>query len=203
MEFAMSKDPKQNNTREKELKNYFSYQQGVVVALVNQFYSIELEPASKASLVTETSPKICSIVIEGEHINIRKKAEELTAQLTKRTEHKRPKEKTMKRRFAKSSSVFVNNYMLDILREHNFFFNSTLSKKSNKTFQLERLDAIFYNGNFVMGATKIGELGKEINDYLNTLCENKKRVVLERNNPFIFAFLAKDEALNKHVPFFL
>ena len=57
-----------------------------------------------------------------------------------------------------------------------------MSKKSNKTFQLERIKEIFVSGLFVMNSEMIVKKGKEINEYLNNLCKLEKKVIIKMND---------------------
>ena len=180
---------KQNSLRDNELKNNMCYQQAVIVALVNQYCSITIQKASKESIITETAPIISEVIIDGSYIEIRRVAEELSIKMNLFKDRRQLKEKTVKRRTAKSASAYVNNYLIDILREHNYFFNSKMSKKSNKTFQLERIQAIFVSNEFLMDNDMIVKKGKVINEYLNNLCKLENKVVLKKNDIMISKLL--------------
>ena len=190
MEKEKEKEKKKLTTiRDNELKNLLCYQQAVIIALVNKFCSLTIQKASKDSIITETAPIIIDIIIDGYSIAIRRIAEDLSLNLNKQKDKKKLKEKTIKRRTAKSASAYVNNFLIDILREKGYFFNSKMSKKSNKTYQLERIDAIFFSSLFIMDINHIITCGKVINSYLNNLCKLETKFTLKRNDSNLCKFI--------------
>ena len=100
---------KQNSLRDNELKNYLCYEQAVIIALVNQFCSITIQKASKDSIITETAPVISEIIFDESCIEIRRMAEELSIKMNKVNDRRQLKEKTIKRRTAKSASPFLTS----------------------------------------------------------------------------------------------
>ncbi|ELP93217.1 hypothetical protein EIN_055220 [Entamoeba invadens IP1] len=168
--------------RDNEFKDMLCYQQAVVLALLNRYCSFEIERPGKESTITCTLPKVTKIKFGEYSVDIRKKAEDLTLKLTSDTEKKKLKEKTVKRRTAKSASAYVNNYMIDVLSELGFFFNTKLSKKSSKSFRLERVSEIFYNGVLVFDRNQIQHMGREINTFFNEILKTSKTASFFKND---------------------
>ncbi|ELP92235.1 hypothetical protein EIN_118090 [Entamoeba invadens IP1] len=175
--------------REHEFKNDFCYEQAILVLLVNKEYGVSLEKAGKQSVLTTTMPRIAGIVVNDELIDLKRLSEKQCSLLFNGKEKDGIKEKTLSRRYSKNKSIFIQNFFIDTLLEKGFFFNSKLSKKSDKTLQLERIKEVYFGKIRIFQKNEIIKVGKQVNDYLSNLVETKGRVTLQKNDTTLSQFI--------------
>lgn len=173
---------------EKTMKNYECYEQAFLIGLLNQFCSFKLQKPFKQSIIIESKPEIISIGFKNETIDIRKIAEDQCKLFADKTETDSISDKTRMRRFAKNRSTFIINFLFDISLEYGFFFNSVLSKKSQKCFQIERINEVFFNNQLLYKRNDINVIGEKLNSYLLNLVKDRKVVDIEMNDQSIQTF---------------
>ncbi|ELP85680.1 hypothetical protein EIN_409990 [Entamoeba invadens IP1] len=174
-----------NIMREHEFKNDFCYEQAILIFLVNQFGAVTLEKPGKQSILTTTMPKVINLDLDGENIDLKRLSERQSSLLFGGKEKNGIKAKTLSRRFSKNKTIFIQNFLFDVLLEKGYFFNTKLSKKSNKTIQLERIKTVFLRGKLIFNKNEIIELGKKINDALSNLVDTKGKITLEKEEPIL------------------
>ena len=175
--------------RQHELKNYFCYENAVLIALLNKFASITLKKAIKQSSLTSTLPVIISIkfihdnlLFSTDDINLEELSEIQCSLLIHQSKDKENiSQRTMMRRKEKNKEIFKMNLMMDILMEIGYSYESKLSNKTEKTIQLERINNIYYKGKSILNRTMIEKKGQMINEYLTEQLQNKNYIILTAN----------------------
>ena len=72
----------------------------------------------------------------------------------------------------------MQNLLIDILVEKGFFFDSQMARQSKKTFRLERIQRVYYNGVLILSEDEFLEKGDKINTYLCSLFKDNLTVKL-------------------------
>ena len=176
--------------RQHELKNYFCYENDVLIALLNKFASITLKKAIKQSSLTSTLPVIISIkfihdnlLFSTDDINLEELSEIQCSLLIHQSKDKENiSQRTMMRRKEKNKEIFKMNLMMDILMEIGYSYESKLSNKTEKTIQLERINNIYNKGKSILNRTMIEKKGQIINEYLTEQLQNKNYIILTAND---------------------
>ena len=183
-----------NNSRAKRiesehaLKNEISNQQAFLIVLLNQFFSITLKKQSKKCTITIPTPKIDKIRNANDLIEVKQLSEkqcELICGKDLLTN------KTIQRRFTKNKQYFIQNFLIDTLREFGYYFHSKYSKKTSKTIRLERIQNVFFNYRYSYGFDDIQKIGKEVNSYLSDLLQKENSYTLNQNESFLSQFIKK------------
>ncbi|ELP95023.1 hypothetical protein EIN_252470 [Entamoeba invadens IP1] len=171
------------------------FQQALLIALANQFCGFTIETPTKMAQITETLPNIIKMQAENDLVDVIGLAETQAKQLLQATKHTQisVKEKSLQRRIKKNITYFTQNLLIDFCIEHGYFFNSIYSKKSQKTFQVERVQEIFFGSTFLMRKNTIQSVGGCVNEYLLTISHGKT-VFLRKNDDKI------KEILEKNIP---
>ncbi|ELP89405.1 hypothetical protein EIN_389900 [Entamoeba invadens IP1] len=176
-------DPKYT-AKKRENKSFEAYQQAVLLSFLNQYCSITIEKRRRQPTVTTSIPNIKSLRFEAEEIDVARLAEERCSQTFDEKHFTGKNQQTATRRVQKNKRIFIHNFLLDVLVEKGFFFNSKMSKKSKRGFQLERLKHVFFNNQFIMGKKEIETVGEQVNTILCKLVTDTVSVVtIEKNDP--------------------
>ena len=184
----MSKQGKYNKEKPylfgvKSYKNFYAIQQGVLIALLNNFCTITLKKPRKQAKITQVYPTIKTICIDNEELDIPQIVNHICQPLYNSHVNNVNKKQTAQRRFEKNKKVCLQNLLIDILMEKGFFFESKMARQSKKTFRLERIQKIFYNNKLILDFDDFITKGNEIINYLCGLFVDQLVIKLEKNNP--------------------
>lgn len=174
---------------ERDMKNYESYQQAVLLVLLNHYCSFSIQKPLKTTSSIEPRPEVIELVFDTDSINVQTLTENNCKSILSFDLQQDIKKKTALRRFSKNKTIFTVNLLFDILLEKGFFFNSKKSKKSAKSIQAERIEDIFYLDNLLMSRETIVEKGRKLNDYFYTMVKSKKSVTIVRDDKTIYDML--------------
>ncbi|BFU26543.1 hypothetical protein EHI8A_124570 [Entamoeba histolytica HM-1:IMSS-B] len=189
---------KNSLVREHGVKDDMVFQQAVLIGLANKFCGFTIENPSKMSQITATLPNISKIHTQDDLIDVSTLAEKQANDLLNKSKHFLVKEKSLQRRIKKNIIYFTQNLLIDFCSEHGFFFNSIYSKKNPKTFQVERVQQIFYKNNFLMKKDEIQSVGTCINNYLLNISHGKT-FFLRQNDVEVQNLLAQNITLYSFV----
>ncbi|EKE37412.1 hypothetical protein ENUP19_0194G0027 [Entamoeba nuttalli] len=178
-----------NARKEREFKNQLAFQHCLLIGVLNQFASIVLEKPGKQSKMTTTIPFVFSIIIDKTILNIKDLAEYQCSLIKKEEIQNGLPFKTVNRRYKKNISATIMNLVYDICYELGVNFISKLSKQSNKSVQIERIDKIYLNEQDIIPKENIMSFGRQINLYLLSLLSNKKQLVLKKEDKSIQSLL--------------
>ncbi|ELP92934.1 hypothetical protein EIN_313260, partial [Entamoeba invadens IP1] len=156
-------------TQKKLVKDLETYQEAVLVGLLNSFCSFTISRPRKQCSVALSSAKIKSIHFPTETIEISKLADEKFKPIYEEELRKGVAKPTAFRRYEKNKRIFIHNLLFDIALELGFFFDSKLSRKSAKTYSIERIERIYYMGKLVFSLDQMVVKGSMINSYLYDL----------------------------------
>ncbi|EDR27468.1 hypothetical protein EDI_092590 [Entamoeba dispar SAW760] len=170
---------------EHALKNDICYQQAFLILLLNQYLAITLKKQSKKCTITSPTPLVDSLIIDHSVINLREFTKK-QCELISGKEYL--SNKTVQRRFSKNKQYFVQNFLIDCLREFNYQFDSKYSKPTSKTLRLERIRKVFFNSKYLCSQNEIQSIGKEVNSYLASLLQKEKSVTIEKNDVILAQF---------------
>ena len=184
-QFHQENQPKRgssiNATKEREFKNQQTFQQCFVLGLLNNYATITLERPGKQSKMTITMPIVQSVTLNKEEIPVKEIAIQQCQLIKKEELRDGVLLKTINRREKKNVSAYIQNFIIDICYECGIDFESKLSKQSNKSIQIERIEKITQNENVIL-KNDVMKFGEEMNKYLLSLLNNKKKVVVKKND---------------------
>ncbi|EDR24336.1 hypothetical protein EDI_070780 [Entamoeba dispar SAW760] len=168
--------------KKRENKSYEAFQQAVLLCYLNQFCAITLEKRRRQPTVTMSLPNIKALIFEKEEVDISSLAEQHCRQNFDDYHFEGKNKQTTTRRLEKNKRIFIHNLLIDILIEKGYFFDSKMSKRSKRGFQLERIIHIFYKNKFIMGKEDLTIRGCNVNSYLCKLVESTSIVTIPRND---------------------
>ena len=172
-----------------ELRDFETIQQSILLALLNEHCEFTLELPSKLSTVTLTNPRIITITINDQQINLKKLSEQMYCQSYADDLQSGIKEETCVRMFEKKKRIFINYFLIDLCIEFGYLFDSKYSRKSKQTMQLERIQRIFYHNQLKMEKDEIIKKGKSITKYLFGLVNSNNIVTIQKNHPMLSKLL--------------
>ncbi|KAL7721873.1 TATA-binding protein-associated phosphoprotein [Entamoeba marina] len=175
--------------KKRENKNLESFQQGLLLAILNEFCGVTLEKRRRKSVVTVGMPSVRYLHFGEDVIDVKQLAEIQCYNAFEEEIQKGKNKQTTLRRYEKNKRIFVHNLLLDICIEKGFFFNSKLSKKSAKSLQLERITQVFFNYSLIYNSDEIVSIGGRINDYLSSLVATDHQVTLQQNDSHLYQFI--------------
>ncbi|ELP92572.1 hypothetical protein EIN_073950 [Entamoeba invadens IP1] len=152
-----------------EYKEFYVIQQGVLLAFINSYCGFSIKKQKKRAKVTSAYPKISKLVFPNETIDVQQLADSICRPVYEEECKHVSKKQTAMRRFEKNKKVFVQHLLIDILSEKGFFFESHLARNSTKTYRMERIERIYFDGRLVMQFEDFVKRGSAINNYLNSL----------------------------------
>ncbi|KAL7718608.1 TATA-binding protein-associated phosphoprotein [Entamoeba marina] len=129
---SKKRDETKYTEKKREMRNYESYQQAMMLALLNPYCSFSIEHPVKKSKVTTSMPKVLSLHFDTEDIDVIKLAETQCKLILKNEIENGVYAKTALRRYEKNKRVFIQNFIFDVCLEKGFTFDSFLTRKSKK-----------------------------------------------------------------------
>ncbi|KAL7721835.1 TATA-binding protein-associated phosphoprotein [Entamoeba marina] len=174
---------------EKDMKDLESFQQAVLLALLNQSCGFTIQRPFKQSKSVKSKPEIYYIRIGEETINLHELAEEQCKYFYDKGKQENIKLKTAQRRHFKNKSTFTTHFLIDLSVEFGMFFNSKMSKKSTKCLQIERINEIFYKDNLILSRSEMILRGRAINNFLMSLVHDSPIVEIPVNDPRLEKYL--------------
>ncbi|ELP95268.1 hypothetical protein EIN_430740 [Entamoeba invadens IP1] len=163
----------------REKRNQEAIQLAVLIGLASQICTLTVEKPPKKSNVTQQIPRVVSLDFGNEVVELGSFVKTRFKNLldnSYRTETERVK---ALRIYNRNVHVFTNNYLIDILTENGFFFNSHLSKVSKNTQRIEYFDQVFFNGTFFMSLSQMAQRGKALCNFFNeTACKPSNSVLV-------------------------
>ncbi|ELP85895.1 hypothetical protein EIN_134390 [Entamoeba invadens IP1] len=173
-----------------DYKNFETYQQSVLIAILSKFATITIKKPRKATKVTEVHPLIQTIDFGDDMVNVASLACS-KCQLNYKKDCNKMKYHAAFCRFEKNKKNFVQNLLIDMLLEFGFFFESKMAKKSTKTIQLERIASVFYKGRLTLDFQEFVLCGKEVTDYIGKEFQRNQSTIVIKNDPIISSLLDK------------
>ena len=170
---------------EHALKNEISYQQAFLIMLLSEYFTITIKRQSKKCTITCPTPIIDTLTLEGVSIEVKELTQkqcELIAGSESLTN------KTNQRRFSKNKQYFMQNFLIDSLREFGYYFHSKYSKPTSKTIRLERIKNVYINNILIYSQEDIKSIGKTVNEHLITMLQNESWYVIPVGNSFMSSF---------------
>ena len=165
----------------REMKDIESYQVTALLALLSPYCGIVLDHPRKQTVVTATRPLVHSLVFPDETINVNEIVEVICRPAFEANLKKGMKRDSAIRRFEKNRRTFIHNFLFDILLEKGFFFNSKLSRKTQKTFRFERIESVFFNDKLVLTREDMLNLGKNAMCIFQNSFQEEKSIYVEQN----------------------
>ena len=151
-----------------DYKEFYVIQQGVLLSYLNNYCGFTLKKQKKKAKVTSAYPKLSKLYFDNETIDVQELADKICRPVYKE-ECVTTKVQTAMRRFEKNKKIFIQHLLIDLLREKGFYFESKLARKSTKTYRLERIEKIYFEGKLLMDFEQFIEKGDAVNSYINSL----------------------------------
>ena len=183
------KDEAKYTMKKREMKNLESYQQSVLLGLINHFCSFTIENPGKHSKVTVTTPRLVSITLNDEVIEVNKLALNQSLQIMENELSSGLNQSTANRRYEKNTKILIENFLFDTCLEQGFLFESKPSRKSQKSQQLERIYNVYFNMKHIMDQNLLLKIGNDLNEFFFSSLEKEKRITFERNDDQIISIL--------------
>ena len=184
----------------REMKDIESYQVTALLALLSPYCGIVLEYPRKQTIVTATLPLVHSLVFPDETININEVVEKICKPAFEANLERGMKRDSAIRRYEKNRRTFIHNFLFDILLEKGFFFNSKLSRKTQKTFRFERIESVFFNDKLLLTREEMLTLGKTAMCLFQNSFNDEKSIFVEQNNQALLSlhpfFTVSDENIS-------
>ncbi|EKE40568.1 hypothetical protein ENUP19_0252G0096 [Entamoeba nuttalli] len=171
-----------NAIKERQIKNEMCFQAAVSLALLHPFCGFTIRRPIKASTATNSMSLVTHIHYRSDTIDLLQLSSTCCNLLYSKTEENSLKSIAIRRRMNKSVIFFILNYLLDLLREFGFFFDSIYAKKTCKTLQQERVIRIYFNNKLLFSKDEIQRYGKVINDYLFHLADKQTSAYVDKND---------------------
>ncbi|EDR30001.1 hypothetical protein EDI_190600 [Entamoeba dispar SAW760] len=174
----------------REIRNYQSEQESVLLALLNKFYDITFTAHKKQSLVTVPFFRILTLdgpvdSIQFKELIERRITERLNAEVANGSSLK-----TALRRCENYRIVDSLHILTDILEVLGYNFSTHLSTGKKGTLKAESICGITsLTGNFLFNQEGISHLGTEVSKYIVGLESIDGICTLHRNDPVIQSLL--------------
>ena len=166
----------------REMKDIESFQVTALLALLSPYCGIVLEYPRKQTIVTATLPLVHSLVFPDETLNINEIVEKMCRPAFEANLKKGMKRDSAIRRYEKNRRTFIHNFLFDILLEKGYFFNSKLSRKTQKTFRFERIESVFYNDNLILTKDELLNVGKMAMCFFQESFQEEKSIFVPQNH---------------------
>ena len=173
-----------------DYKDFYSYQQAILIAFVNTLCSVTVKRQRKRTTISTSLPEVLSLNFDTESIDVA----ELTQRICMPSYEDSMKvlaKQTAFRRYEKNRKIFVQHLLMDILSENGFFFNSKLARKTDKTYRLERINEIFYDYKPIMNMEELIVRGNAINNYICDNIKDRNTFTLQKNDKAISDIILK------------
>ncbi|KAL7717589.1 Uncharacterized protein QTN25_004988 [Entamoeba marina] len=174
--------------KEHRVKNEMVYQQAFILALLNQYCGFEIESPLKLSVITASMPRVTKLVFEQEFLLIDELSEKQSLLLLNTDRIGMTKQKAVLRQFRKNAINFTQNLLIDVCIEMGYFFQSLYSKKTKKTFQVERIQNVYLNNKLLFTRDDLLKIGMNVNTFLMQSVEDKS-LSFNKNNETLLRFL--------------
>lgn len=172
------------NKTSREIRNFQTVQQAVLIGLLNQFSDIIFKQPAKKSVTTQQYMRIKSIIFtEEDTVSFaeflkRRCLEHYNWDIT----HDVPL-KTAKRRYQTNKKTDGLHLMMDILSELGFVFHTKMTEGKSGTVKLENIIEVTRHGKCIVHPSSFIDIGKQINTILSTRMNNAgKEMILTRSD---------------------
>ncbi|KAL7716861.1 TATA-binding associated phosphoprotein [Entamoeba marina] len=174
----------------RDMKDVETFQQSLLLVLLNKFCGFTLETPRKQTIVTLASPTIKAIHFDDETIKISDIADNFCRPAFESDIKSGMKRDSAIRRLEKNKRTFIHNFLFDVLLEKGFFFDSKLSRKTSKTLRIERISRVYYQSQCIVKQNKIVEYGMAVSNHLYSLLSTSKQYIIQKNDPILSGFIA-------------
>ena len=178
-------DPKYIKTK-RDNQDYEIYQQIVMIALLTEKASITIEKPNKSSKKSVTTPKIIEITFEDkEPFDIIEFSQSRCIEMCRDEIKNGVSQSKALRRLEKNKKVYIQTLLIDMIKEIGFTVKSSLSRKSNKSLQTERIESIEKENELHLNKENIIEIGQKVNDYFLSEIKKTRKVVIPQNDAIV------------------
>ncbi|EKE38135.1 hypothetical protein ENUP19_0241G0035 [Entamoeba nuttalli] len=172
-----------------ETKNYMVEEQGLLIALLNKYYEIQVKLPRKKSSKTANLVRVVAIGDGNDTIDFTKTVEDICKCKMYFDEHNGISEKTAYRRFTNNKISEAHHYLMDLLRLHGYFYNSYYSSGKNHSNKTETFTDIFKEGKHLFGLHDIVQKGIEINEWMHSELSSNDLLFLSKNDSTLQSFI--------------
>ncbi|ELP94108.1 hypothetical protein EIN_184750 [Entamoeba invadens IP1] len=160
----------------RDMKNFESIQQCLLLGLLSRFGTFVLERPVKKSKVTFQFVKVQNFTVKGETIEIAELVESVCKQRSTIETCSGVPADRVKRRYDKNRFIFLSNFLLDLALEFGYFFDSKLARNTGGSIQLEKIRNVFFEGKCIFGQEEMMKRGIALNKYFISLTQNPDKV---------------------------
>ena len=162
-----------------ETKNILVKEQAIMIALLNQYYTIEIKLPRKRSEKTDNYVSIKSISNSHDTIDYHSMIEDYCRTKMKYDRSQGLSEKTSYRRFTNNKVSEAHHFLMDLLFIHGYKYTSYYSSGKNNSTKTETFTSIEKDGKVLFDMNSIEEKGREINHFLHSLLNESKSYVIK------------------------
>ncbi|ELP91356.1 hypothetical protein EIN_153930 [Entamoeba invadens IP1] len=185
----------------RNLQNYETMQHAILIGLLNSFCEFVVKKPRKQTIVRHCMPKLKLIRINGEELEVMKMADDHCRPMYDEECKRGMNKQTAFRRYEKNKKIFVINILYDIALELGFFFDAKLSRKTDKSLRIDRIQKVFYKGQYLMNITDLLQVGENINDYINSLLAKDNKAILGIGDKSIQGYFSRYDIGQKALSF--
>ena len=188
------KDSERLAIKYRETKNILVKEQAIMIALLNQYYTIQIKTPRKRSEKTVNYVSISKINNGFDEIDYHTVIEDICRTKMEYDQQQGLSKKTSYRRFTNNKVSEAHHYLMDLLQYHGYHYVSYFSSGKNNSTKTETFTAIYKDGKLLYDMNAIEEKGREINTYLHSLLETTKIYEIKQGELKIDQFNSVDKS---------
>ena len=170
-------------------KNYDAVQQCFLIALLNRHFNVTLLYPTKLSVLTLNTFRIDKVSDGVSTVNVCEFSKEQCKEMFTQDKESGTKVATATKLYEKNRRVFTINYLSDLALEDGYFFDITPSKKHKFSIWMDRIERVWYNGQFAFSKEDIVRIGTAVNEYIFHSFKDSNTYTLEMNNKYVNSLL--------------
>ncbi|ELP85261.1 hypothetical protein EIN_084330 [Entamoeba invadens IP1] len=173
-------------------KNYMVQQQALLIALLNQNYTITLKMPRKRSEKTENLMRILMVSDGIQELEFTNVVEKICRTKMAFDRSKGVSEKTSYRRFTYNKVIEAHHLLMDLVGLDGILFDSYYSSGKNQSNRTETIIGILRSvGQIWFNESDISILGTRISEWLYSQLETQETLVLQKEDMHICSLLSK------------
>ncbi|EKE42361.1 hypothetical protein ENUP19_0163G0014 [Entamoeba nuttalli] len=175
--------------RYQTIRDYLAYQQAVLIALLNKKYDIVVERATKKSIITRQVVKVIQVSIGKAQIDVLEIINKRCKALMEIDIYNGVVHETAYRRFITNKSIENHHFLIDLLENEGYFFNSSYSSGKNNSKKMQTVLQIFKDGMCLLNKEDITKKGISLSNYLSQKTLKEKSFLISKNDPILSSML--------------
>ena len=178
------------NVNHLDSRNFMVFEEGIFIALLNQYMDITISKPTKKSIISLQYLKVDSVTIDNDFIKVSELIEKRCKAILERDKVSGIKVGSAVRRFTLNKTTEIHHFLMDLLQLFDYFYDSKMIAGKNGAMKIEIVETIYFNRKILFSKNDICLLGEKINLMLCDLVLKEKMVELKQNHPMFKEFLS-------------